>query len=139
MRKALIDTGFLYALLNDKDSKHEQVVEAAISVRGMALVLPAPVIVETSHLLLKRVDHSKVRKFLKYLISAPFEFEQVQKSDMNRIYDLIESYRDLELDFVDAAIMTLAERLEIQQILTVDQKDFRAVKPKHCGYFEILP
>jgi predicted nucleic acid-binding protein len=44
-----------------------------------------------------------------------------------------------KLDFVDATIVTLAERLDIQKILTVDVRDFRTIRPKHCVYFDIVP
>jgi hypothetical protein len=44
----------------------------------------------------------------------------------------------MRLDFVDASIVALAERLSIQRILTIDKKDFRIIRPKHCAYFEIL-
>lgn len=44
-----------------------------------------------------------------------------------------------KLDFVDATIVTLAERLDIQKILTVDVRDFRTICPKHCAYFDIIP
>ena len=44
-----------------------------------------------------------------------------------------------KLDFVDATIVTLAERLDIQKILTVDVRDFRTIRPKHCAYFDIVP
>lgn len=57
----------------------------------------------------------------------------------SRISEILEEYSDANLDFADAAITALAERLRIRKILTVDQKDFRMIVPKHCDYFEILP
>lgn len=34
---------------------------------------------------------------------------------------------------------SMAERLNISRILTVDQRDFRMVRPRHIPAFEILP
>lgn len=33
----------------------------------------------------------------------------------------------------------MAERLNIERILTLDRRDFSIIKPKHCAAFEILP
>lgn len=48
-------------------------------------------------------------------------------------------YADAKLDFVDAIIAAIAERLNITRILTLDQRDFRLIRPRHCEAFEILP
>ncbi len=49
------------------------------------------------------------------------------------------TYASADLDFVDCAIMALAERLNIRQILTFDHRDFSIVRPQHNAYFELLP
>lgn len=41
---------------------------------------------------------------------------------------LINQYRGLDLGLADTAVMTTAETLGIYDILTVDERDFRAVK-----------
>ena len=52
----------------------------------------------------------------------------------------MDQYADMQLDFVDATVTAIAERLEdIRRILTVDQRDFRAIRPVHCTHFEVLP
>ena len=38
--------------------------------------------------------------------------------------------RELALDLVDSAVIATAERLDIRRVLTVDERDFRAVRPK---------
>lgn len=59
--------------------------------------------------------------------------------DYQRAAELIRQYADAQLDFVDAIIVAIAERLDITRILTLDQRDFRLVRPRHCATFEILP
>ncbi|MFN4862237.1 MAG: VapC toxin family PIN domain ribonuclease, partial [Pseudanabaena sp.] len=44
-----------------------------------------------------------------------------------------------QLDFVDAVIVAIAERLRITRVLTLDRRDFSIMRPRHCDYFEILP
>ncbi|MDJ1182374.1 hypothetical protein PMH09_04135 [Roseofilum sp. BLCC_M143] len=43
------------------------------------------------------------------------------------------------LDFVDASIAAVAERINVTRILTLDRRDFTILRPRHCDYFEILP
>lgn len=35
--------------------------------------------------------------------------------------------------------MAIAERFQSALILTLDQRDFRLFRPKHCESFELLP
>jgi len=80
-----------------------------------------------------------MRQFVATVQDSPFQLETITKADIRRIYELLEQYSDINLDFVDASITALAERLKVRQILTVDHRDFRIIRPSHCDYFEILP
>ena len=135
--RALVDTGFLYATL-DKNDKHHQGVTNILSTLSDELFLPTSVLVELVYLLEARLGHSSMRLFLHQLEHSPFQFESITKADLSRIHELLEKYADMRLDFVDAVIVTIAERLDIRRILTVDG-DFRIIRPKHCDYFEVLP
>ena len=73
------------------------------------------------------------------LSTTSLQFETLTQADVSRIHELLTTYADLELDFVDASVVSIAERLDIQQMMTVDQRDFRVIRPRHCEYFEILP
>lgn len=135
---ALIDSGFLYATVDDDDTHYEQVTRW-LATTDDELILPDIVMVEVTYLLNARLGHSAMRHFLRAIENSPIQFEPLLKTDIPRIYALLEKYADIELDFVDAAVVTLAERLHIQRILTVDQRDFRIIRPAHCDYFEIFP
>jgi uncharacterized protein len=135
---ALIDSGFLYATLDAADKNHERVTHALANLSD-ELLLPTVVLVETTYLLHARIGHEAMRRFIQRLEQSPLPLISVSQVDLPRIYEILNQYADLRLDFVDATIISLAERLNIQRILTVDQRDFRTVRPKHCDYFEILP
>jgi predicted nucleic acid-binding protein len=134
---ALIDTGFLYATLDKGDKNHQRVTDTLTGLDD-GLLLPTIVLVELTYLLQARLGHAAMRLFIQQLEHSPLQFEIITKADVPRIYELLDQYADMRLDFVDAAIVTLAERLNIRRILTVDG-DFYIVRPKHCDYFEILP
>lgn len=80
-----------------------------------------------------------MRRFIRQLERSPLRFEQLRKSDLSRIREILKQYADARLDFVDASIVALAERLRIRRILTVDQREFRIIRPRHCDCSELLP
>jgi uncharacterized protein len=135
---ALIDTGFLYATIDKADKHHRRVVNFLSDFRD-DLILPITVLVELTYLLQARLGHAVMRSFIGELEQSPIRFEPIKKSDLPRIHQLLNQYADMELDFTDASVVAIAERLNILKILTVDQRDFRVIRPLHCDYFEILP
>ena len=135
----LIDSGFLYATVDKSDKNHKRVIELLPTLPSVDLILPTLVLVEVSYLLQARLGHREMRQFINRLDGSPFRFEHITQIDVHRIYELLDKYSDVEIDFVDASITALAERLDIRQILTVDERDFRIIQPAHCEYFEILP
>ena len=58
--------------------------------------------------------------------------------DVRRTNEILEKYQDSKVDFVDCVIVAMAEQLNIQTILTVDQRHFRLFRPKHCPYFVLF-
>ena len=48
-------------------------------------------------------------------------------------------YEDLRLGFVDAAVITVAERLDTTQITTLNHRDFAVVRPAHAENLTLLP
>ncbi|MBA3634638.1 MAG: PIN domain-containing protein [Acidobacteria bacterium] len=59
--------------------------------------------------------------------------------DIERAAEILDKYTNSKIDYVDAVIMAIAERLDIERILTVDRRDFSIFRPKHCDVFEIVP
>lgn len=47
-------------------------------------------------------------------------------------------YRDLNPGLADTAVFATAERLNIKKVLTVDERDFRAMRSK-LGFLILLP
>ncbi|MBW1616617.1 MAG: PIN domain-containing protein [Deltaproteobacteria bacterium] len=135
----IIDTGFLYAALDKRDEDHKNVTELLPTLPKNDLILPTLVLVELTHLLKKRLGHNKMRQFISTLDNSPIKFENIIQNDIRRVYELLSKYSDLKLDFVDASITAIAERLNIRQILTVDKRDFNIIRPIHCEHFEIFP
>lgn len=134
----LLDSGFLYASIDESDKYHESVKNVARTIRGN-VILPVPAITETAYFLAKNRGIKEVAKFLDDLSVTKFQLETPIAEDYRRAAEILRKYNDANIDFVDACIVALAERLNITKILTVDRRHFGIFKPKHCASFEILP
>lgn len=134
----LLDTSFLFALADASDRHHTRVLEVARSL-SESLILPLPVLPEISYLLASRLGHAVMRRFLVELASSDTILEPIDRTDLRQIGEILERYADSRLDFVDAAIIAIAERQQVVRILTLDRRDFLMVRPRHCAHFEVLP
>lgn len=90
-------------------------------------------------MLTKAAGNRLMAEFLRRLVEMKYEVTPLADSDLSRTADLLDQYHDSRLDFVDASIVAVAERLSITRILTLDQRDFRLVRPRHAEYLELLP
>jgi predicted nucleic acid-binding protein len=134
----LIDTSILVALAVPTDFHHRQAREAIRSIRTTR-VIAIPVLPEVFYLLSERVDYAHAVQMFEYIQQAGFQIEPLTPPDMKRMTEIMNAYRDNRFDFADVAIMALAERFNITDILTFDRRDFSVFRPKHCDYLTLLP
>lgn len=135
---AILDTSFLFALADRSDRNHDRVLDIAKTI-DEPLLLPTVVLPEICYLISSRLGHSAMRQFLTNLAISATQLEPMAATDLARINQILEQYADSQLDFVDAVIVAIPERVGITHVLTLDRRDFSLVRPKHCDYFEILP
>lgn len=136
-RSAIADTGFIVALLNQSDARHQDV--APIYIQQQSILFPQTVLAEVAYLLGRDAGTSTVVAFLKGLSQSRFHIIALTETDLNRIAEILSQYADSRIDFVDASVMAVAERYGITTVLTLDQRDFRLFRPQHCQSFELLP
>ncbi len=134
----LIDTSFLVALAVSNDSNHKSAVDVLPELRGER-VLPIPVMPESFYMVSVRSHYRAAVKLYNYMQTAGFKIEPLTPSDRLRMGEIMTQYLDAEFDFVDLALMTIAERLNITQVCTFDHRDFSIFRPKHCSHLELLP
>jgi predicted nucleic acid-binding protein len=89
--------------------------------------------------LAKRLGHPVMRDFVIHLSASGWHVENLGGEDLQRASELLTVYADAKLDFADATIVAMAERLGVETILTLDRRDFSMVRPKHIPNFNILP
>lgn len=135
---AIVDTSFLVSLINPREQQHQACVAVARQLRER-LVIPQVVLPEACYLVDKYVGHPAMRAMVRQLARPPWNLEPLHDEDLNRVAAVLDQYLDQRLDFVDACIVAIAERLRVLRVLTLDRRHFALIRPQHCAAFEILP
>ena len=68
-----------------------------------------------------------------------YRLETFTIEDFREALDILEQYRDLNLGLADASVVVLARRYGIHDVLTLDERHFRAVLGPGGRPFRILP
>lgn len=133
----LVDTGIFVSVADRNEPRHLECVELF---RGRGdLAVTASVIPEAAWLIETRLGPGAEGLFLTLVTSSRFTIVDLNPDDYQRTIDLIATYADLGLGFVDASVIAMAERLGVTTIVTLNHRDFAVVRPAHCDTFELVP
>jgi predicted nucleic acid-binding protein len=117
---AAIDTGPLVALFDRDDANHEKTKRFLRRAR-FDFFSNLAVVTEAAHLL--GFDVRVQAQFVDWLAAGAIELVDLAPGDLSRISTLMLKYYDLPMDFADATLVALCERLEIETVATFD-RDF---------------
>jgi len=120
MKRILIDSGPLIALFDGSDKYHAASVEF-IKANNSELITTLASITEVLHLL--DFNRGAQIDFLGWVNAGALVIEPITLHDLSRIKDLTIKYADLPMDFADACLVFLGEKLNINKIATID-RDF---------------
>lgn len=129
----VIDTGPLVASLNARDPDHERCREL-LAGAAEARVIPAPVLVEVAHF-----AAPGIRALLGDIARGAYEVADLRPAEWSRVDELMATYADMPVDLVDAAVVTVTERLGERRVATLDRRRFAVVRPRHVEALELLP
>lgn len=136
MRRVLVDTGPLVAILSRADQYHEACVEELRH-------LPAPLLscwpVMTEAVWLLRAYPRAVQQLLRSIPTGFLELLPLAGVEAKAIADVMEKYRSIRPQLADAALVYLAERERIDMIFTLDRRDFSVYRSARKRPFQILP
>ncbi len=135
MPAVLVDAGALIALLDRGDPWHAACVDALRGIRNPLLTV-WPALTEAMHLL---ADVPRAQDALFEMIEDDaLGLAPLDDGDLARMKVLMRKYRDLPMDFADAALVRVAERDRLAHILSFD-RHFRVYALPGRGRFVILP
>jgi predicted nucleic acid-binding protein len=123
------------AAANRRDEAHD-LATALVTRIGRDLVVPDPVIVEVDQLLRSRASTHAARLFLGALAGGEHQVAFMTPGLLRGAAAIDARFADLDVGFVDAAVMAVAERHELP-ILTFDFEHFRATAPGR-GFWRLV-
>ena len=132
----LLDTGIVYAYYDRSDAWHRRAVRVIEAEQG-GLLLPAPILPEVDHLLGQRLGPQARLVFYQGLVDGDYVVADLPRDQYARVVELNRQFADLNLGFVDAAIVALAETLRVRRVATADRRHFGALA-KPLG-LELVP
>ena len=104
-----------------------------------ALVIPAPVLVEVDQLLERRGLTYVMPRLLEDVVSGALQVVDLLPEDYARAAELCEQYADARVGFVDAAVLSVVERLGERKLATLDHRHFGLLRPRHVEALELVP
>jgi hypothetical protein len=134
----VLDTGVLYAALDTRDADHTacaSLVAEAIE----PLVIPSPVLVEVDYWLRKNASVQVWLRLCGTISEGAYSVYNLEPDDLLVAARLQVKYRQLPLDFVDAAVMATCEALGEEKVATLDRRDFGVVRTRAKRHWTILP
>ena len=133
MDRILVDTGFLVALGRARDPLHGA-AKAWLEGCTTPLATVSAVVVETCHFL--RLEAR--RALLEWLADGGPAVVEVPPEAFPELSRTMGRYKELDIDFADAALVWLAEQTGHRSILTVDEGDFGSFRIKGRGRFDLV-
>ena len=133
----LIDAGPLVAVLNRKDDVH---VECSQIIQRLdcRFYTTLAVITEAMYLLLTRVGWIAQEALWRMILRGDLIIEYPSPAELVRMSELMSKYSDRPMDFADASLVALAERLSLDRIFTVDRRDFSTYRLNGKKAFTVI-
>ena len=107
----------LYAYYDRSDAWHARAV-ALIRDEAGGLIVPAPVIPEVDHLLGHRPGAKARLVFYRGLADGDYVIADLPIDRCERVVELNQRFADLDLGFVDGAVVAIAEATSVRRIAT---------------------
>src|SRR5271165_2851512 len=136
MKRALVDTGPLVAILSREDEHHAACVSALRDLPG-PLLSCWPVISEAAWLL-RRFPRA-VQQLLRSIDGGFLELLPLAGAEAEAIAALMKRYEDIGPQLADVALVYLANREKIETIFTLDQRDFSIYRSGRRSTFRVVP
>lgn len=134
----LLDTSGLLAAIDRSQHQHEA-ARRALEVAAPPWVLSPFVLAELDYLLATRVGQAAERALLAEVGRGVYRLEALDAGDIADAERVIGRHADLQLGLADASLVVLANRFGVRDVLTLDERHFRAVRGPGGRPFRLLP
>jgi len=135
--QVILDTNIIFSMMDKDDREHLKIKSFFQENNDFLYILPSTTIIEICYLIRTKLSPHFEIKFLEE-INQNFNLEPIRDEDILRIIEILKKYDTLNIGYVDASIVAIAERLKINKILTLDRKHFEVITPRGFDCFDIL-
>lgn len=136
MRRILVDTGPIVAILSRSDQYHKACVEALREMPG-PLFTCWPVLTEAAWLLRRTTD--AVQQLLRSIDTGFLELLPLTTDDAVPIAAILKKYSNIRIQLADAALVHLAIRDGVDTVFTLDQRDFSLFRLPKGRVLRLMP
>jgi hypothetical protein len=133
----IVDSSVIYALLDRNDRHHQSVVDWYRATAPTFATTPL-ILAEVDHLAGARAGRSAQEAWRRDLANGVYDVVWWQGAE-RELAEIAERYDDLGVGLADASLVALAARLETIEIATLDERHFRAIRPRRGDAFRLLP
>lgn len=134
----LLDTSGLLSALDASQRQHAACA-AVLAGASPPLLLSPFVLAELDYLLANHAGYSAQALLLEEVARGAYQLEPFAAADIEAAKAVVERYRDLRIGLADASIVVLAQRHGVREVLTLDERHFRALRVGRRRRFRILP
>jgi predicted nucleic acid-binding protein len=122
----LLDTSGLLAALDASQRLHAEAAACLASARGPLCLSPF-VLAELDYLLATRVGAGAQLALLDEVARGVYRLEPFAAVDVQKARELLARYSGLGIGLADASVLVLSHRHRAREVLTLDERHFRAI------------
>jgi uncharacterized protein len=134
----VLDTSGVFAFKDESADEHRAVRRTLDSDPGPFVLSPF-VLAELDYLVSERLGQRVEREVLEDVANGAYELAEFGPDDVVAAMELIDRYADLRIGLTDASVAVLAARHRTTRVLTLDERDFRPMRPLYGSAFTLLP
>jgi predicted nucleic acid-binding protein len=134
----ILDTSGLLSAI-DASQRHHAACAEILAEATRPLVLSPFVLAELDYLLATQVDGQAQLALVDEVARGVYRLESFSAHDVAVAGDVMRRYANLAIGLADASIVVLAQRHGTRDVLTLDERHFRAVRAADGRRFRLLP
>ncbi|MBM7783430.1 PIN domain-containing protein [Tenggerimyces flavus] len=139
----IVDASAIVAWYDEGQAEHDAIVSILprlVRERREKLIVSPMIVVEADYLLADELGPRGARYFAEDLVNGAFELATWSVSDHAVALGVIDSYHGDYVGIADASNVVLADRYRTTELMTLDQRHFRMLRPIWgANHFRLLP
>jgi uncharacterized protein len=134
----LVDSSGLLAAIDSSQRDHAGAARALQAAEPPLLLSPF-VLAELDYFLATRIGAASEISLLEEVAAGAYQLEPFDRDDVAAALAVVHKYADNALGLADASIVVLADRYDVSDVLTLDERHFRTVRRSNGQPFRLLP